>query len=167
MDLVITMLPSSPHVEAVYTGDGGVLAAARRGTLCVDMSTIDPAASRRVAGAAAERGLRFMDAPVSGGTPRATDGTLAIMVGGAPEAFQAAPAGRPGMGAHVLRLGPVGQGESAQPLKQLLAGGARGAVGGGFKIPRGVRVDLKVVTDVISKSSGHTWLMEQMHPVPG
>src|SRR5947208_2729195 len=57
-DLVITMLPSSPHVEAVYTGDGGVLAAARQGLLCVDMSTIDPAVSRRVAAAAAERGAR-------------------------------------------------------------------------------------------------------------
>jgi len=57
-DLVVTMLPSSPHVEAVYTGDGGVLAAARKGTLCVDMSTIDPAVSRRVAAAARERGVR-------------------------------------------------------------------------------------------------------------
>src|SRR4029453_18441760 len=62
-DLVITMLPSSPHVESVYTGDGGVLAAARKGTLCVDMSTIDPAVSRRVAAAARERGVRFIDAP--------------------------------------------------------------------------------------------------------
>jgi 3-hydroxyisobutyrate dehydrogenase-like beta-hydroxyacid dehydrogenase len=63
-DIVITMLPSSPHVESVYTGDGGVLVAAREGTLCVDMSTIDPAVSQRVARAAQERGVRFMDAPV-------------------------------------------------------------------------------------------------------
>ena len=59
-DIVVTMLPSSPHVEAVYTGDGGVLAAARKGTLCVDMSTIDPAVSQRVAKAAQERGVRFI-----------------------------------------------------------------------------------------------------------
>src|SRR5436189_6421772 len=78
-DIVVTMLPSSPHVESVYGGDGGVLAAARSGTLCVDMSTIDPAVSRQVAASARERGLRFVDAPVSGGVPRATDGTLAIM----------------------------------------------------------------------------------------
>ena len=75
-DLVITMLPSSPHAESVYTGDGGVLAAARKGTLCVDMSTIDPSVSRRIAAGATERGVRFMDAPVSGGVPRAAEGTL-------------------------------------------------------------------------------------------
>src|SRR5262245_36044645 len=79
-DIVVTMLPSSPHVESAYTGDGGVLAAARRGTLCVDMSTIDPAVSRRVAAAARERGVRFIDATVSGGVPRATDVTMAIIV---------------------------------------------------------------------------------------
>src|SRR5262245_21732405 len=86
-DLVITMLPSSPHVESVYMGDGGVLAAARQGMLCVDMSTIDPAVSQRVAAAAAERGVRFMDAPVCGGVPRAIEGTIAIMVRGTPSGF--------------------------------------------------------------------------------
>src|SRR5438105_9067508 len=167
MDLVITMLPSSPHVEAVYTGDGGVLAAARRGTLCVDMSTSEPAASRRVAGAAAERGRRFMDAPVSGGTPRATDGTLAIMVGGAPEDFRAALPALQAMGANVIHVGPVGSGEVAKLCNNLIAGVAAVAVSEAFRIAEGFGVDLKVVTDVISKSSGHTWLMEQMHPVPG
>jgi 3-hydroxyisobutyrate dehydrogenase len=75
-DIVVTMLPSSPHVESVYSGDGGVINAARKGTLCIDMSTVDPAASRRVAAAAAERGLRFVDAPVSGGTPRPSTAPL-------------------------------------------------------------------------------------------
>src|SRR6267143_5220770 len=166
MDLVITMLPSSPHVEAVYTGDGGVLAAARRGTLCVDMSTIDPAASRRVAGAAAERGLRFMDAPVSGGTPRATDGTLAIMVGGAAEDFQAALPALQAMGANVIHVGPVGSGEVAKLCNNLIAGVAAVAVSEAFRIAEGFGVDPKVLTDVISKSSGNTWVMEHMHPVP-
>src|SRR5262249_52986686 len=89
-DIVGTMLPASPPREQVYGGDGGIINAARRGTLCIDMSTIDPAASRRVAAVAAERGVRFVDAPVSGGTPRAIDGTLAIMVGASAEDFQAA-----------------------------------------------------------------------------
>src|SRR3989449_6510926 len=111
MDLVITMLPSSPHVEAVYTGDGGVLAAARRGTLCVDMSTIDPAASRRGAGGAGRSGARFLGAPVSGGTPRATDGTLAIMVGGAPQDFHAPLPPLPALGANRITVGPLGSGE--------------------------------------------------------
>jgi 3-hydroxyisobutyrate dehydrogenase len=166
-DIVITMLPSSPHVEATYMGDGGVVNAARRGTLCVDMSTIDPAVSRRVAAAAAERGIRFVDAPVSGGTPRAIDGTLAIMVGASPEDFQAALPALQAMGANVFHVGPVGSGEVAKLCNNLIAGVAAVAVSEAFRIAEGFGVDPKVVTDVIAKSSGNTWLMEHMHPVPG
>ena len=166
-DLVITMLPSSPHVEAAYTGDGGVLAAARRGTLCVDMSTIDPGVSRRVAAAANERGLRFVDAPVSGGVPRATDGTLAIMVGGAREDFDEALPALSAMGANVIHVGPVGSGEVVKLCNNLIAGVAAVAVSEAFRIAQGFGVDPKVVSDVISKSSGNTWVMENMHPVPG
>ncbi len=166
-DLVITMLPSSPHVEAAYTGDGGVLAAARAGTLCVDMSTIDPAASRRVAAAARERGLRFIDAPVSGGVPRAIDGTLAIMVGGAAEDVAEARPALSAMGANVIHVGPIGSGEVVKLCNNLIAGVAAVAVSEAFRIAEGFGVDPAIVTEVISKSSGHTYLMEHMHPVPG
>jgi 3-hydroxyisobutyrate dehydrogenase len=166
-DLVVTMLPSSPHVQSVYAGDGGVLAAARAGTLCVDMSTVDPAVSRNVAAAATERGLRFIDAPVSGGVPRATDGTLAIMVGGAREDFdQALPVLR-AMGANVIHVGAVGSGEVVKLCNNLIAGVAAVAISEAFRIAEGFGVDPKVVTEVIAKSSGHTWVMEHMHPVPG
>ena len=166
-DLVITMLPSSPHVESAFTGDGGVLMAARKGTLLVDMSTIDPAVTRRLAAAAAERGLRFVDAPVSGGVPRATDGTLAIMVGGAPADFEAARPALAAMGANVIHVGPVGSGEVAKLCNNLIAGVAAVAVSEAFRIAEGFGVDPKVITEVISKSSGNTWVMEHMHPVPG
>ena len=166
-DLVITMLPSSPHVESAFTGDGGVLMAARKGTLCVDMSTIDPAVTRRLAAAAAERGLRFVDAPVSGGVPRATDGTLAIMVGGAPADFEAARPALAAMGANVIHVGPVGSGEVAKLCNNLIAGVAAVAVSEAFRIAEGFGVDPKVITEVIAKSSGNTWVMEHMHPVPG
>jgi 3-hydroxyisobutyrate dehydrogenase len=166
-DLVITMLPSSPHVESVYTGDGGVLAAARAGVLCVDMSTIDPAVSRRVAAQAAERGVRFMDAPVSGGVPRATEGTLAIMVGSSPTDFEEALPVLSAMGANVIRVGPVGSGEVVKLCNNLIAGVAAVAVSEAFRIAEGFGVDPTVMTEVIAKSSGHTWLMEHMHPVPG
>jgi 3-hydroxyisobutyrate dehydrogenase len=166
-ELVITMLPSSPHVDSVYTGDGGVLAAARQGTLCVDMSTIDPAVSRRVAAAAHERGVRFIDAPVSGGVPRATDGTLAIMVGGSPEDFEAARPALSAMGANVIHVGPVGSGEVVKLCNNLIAGVAAVAISEAFRIAEGFGVDPSVVTQVISKSSGNTWVMEHMHPVPG
>jgi 3-hydroxyisobutyrate dehydrogenase len=166
-DIVITMLPSSPHVESVYGGDGGVINAARKGTLCIDMSTVDPAASRRVAAAAAERGLRFVDAPVSGGTPRAIDGTLAIMVGASGEDFQAALPALQAMGANVIHVGPVGSGEVAKLCNNLIAGVTAVAVSEAFRIAEGFGVDAKTVTEVIAKSSGNTWVMENMHPVPG
>ena len=166
-DIVITMLPSSPNVESVYTGDGGVLAAARRGTLCVDMSTIDPAVSRRVAAAGKERGVRFIDAPVSGGVPRATDGTLAIMVGGEAADVQEARPALQAMGANVIHVGPVGSGEVAKLCNNLISGVVAVAVSEAFRIAEGFGVDPKIVTDVISKSSGNTWVMEHMHPVPG
>jgi len=166
-DIVITMLPSSPNVESVYTGDGGVLAAARRGTLCVDMSTIDPAVSRRVAAAGKERGVRFIDAPVSGGVPRATDGTLAIMVGGETADVQEALPALQAMGANVIHVGPVGSGEVAKLCNNLISGVVAVALSEAFRIAEGFGVDPKIVTDVISKSSGNTWVMEHMHPVPG
>jgi len=166
-DIVITMLPSSPNVESVYTGDGGVLAAARRGTLCVDMSTIDPAVSRRVAAAGKERGLRFIDAPVSGGVPRAEDGTLAIMVGGETADVQEAMPALQAMGANVIHVGPVGSGEVAKLCNNLISGVAAVALSEAFRIAEGFGVDPKIVTEVISKSSGNTWVMEHMHPVPG
>jgi 3-hydroxyisobutyrate dehydrogenase len=131
------------------------------------MSTVDPAASRRVAAAAAERGLRFVDAPVSGGTPRAIDGTLAIMVGASGEDFQAALPALQAMGTNVIHVGPVGSGEVAKLCNNLIAGVTAVAVSEAFRIAEGFGVDAKTVTEVIAKSSGNTWVMENMHPVPG
>jgi 3-hydroxyisobutyrate dehydrogenase len=166
-ELVITMLPSSTHVEAAYLGAGGVLEGVAAGRLCVDMSTIDPSVSRRVAAALALRQVRFLDAPVSGGVPRATDGTLAIMVGGdAADLEQARPA-LAAMGASIIHVGAVGSGEVAKLCNNLIAGVSAVAVSEAFRIAEGFGVDAKVLTDVISKSSGNTWVMEHMHPVPG
>jgi 3-hydroxyisobutyrate dehydrogenase len=166
-DVLVTMLPSSSHVEAVYLGPGGVRETMGRGRLCVDMSTIDPAVSRRVAAALAERGVRFIDAPVSGGVPRATDGTLAIMVGGEKKDVEEARPVLSAMGANVIHVGAVGSGEVAKLCNNLIAGVAAVAVSEAFRIAEGFGVDARVLTDVISKSSGNTWVMEHMHPVAG
>ncbi|MGH7354141.1 MAG: 3-hydroxyisobutyrate dehydrogenase [Candidatus Rokuibacteriota bacterium] len=166
-ELVVTMLPSSSHVEAVYLGAGGVLEGVAGGRLCVDMSTIDPSVSRRVAGALAARSVRFLDAPVSGGVPRATDGTLAIMVGGNARDLEAARPALAAMGTNIIHVGPVGSGEVAKLCNNLIAGVSAVAVSEAFRIAEGFGVDAKVLTDVISKSSGNTWVMEQAHPVPG
>ncbi|PYM76691.1 MAG: 3-hydroxyisobutyrate dehydrogenase [Candidatus Rokuibacteriota bacterium] len=166
-ELVITMLPSSSHAESAYLGAGGVLESVARGRLCVDMSTIDPSVSRRIADAVTARGARFLDAPVSGGVPRAEDGTLAIMVGGDARDFEEARPVLAAMGANIIHVGPVGSGEVAKLCNNLIAGVAAVAVSEAFRIAEGFGVDPKVLTDVISKSSGNTWVMEHMHPVPG
>jgi 3-hydroxyisobutyrate dehydrogenase len=166
-DVVITILPSSANVVAAYLGEGGVLEGAAAGRLCVDMSTIDPATSRLVAATASKRGIRFLDAPVSGGVPRAEDGTLAIMVGGDGTDFDEARSVLAAMGGNIIHVGPVGSGEVAKLCNNLIAGVAAVAVSEAFRIAEGFGVDSKVLTDVISKSSGNTFVMEHMHPVPG
>jgi 3-hydroxyisobutyrate dehydrogenase len=166
-DLVVTMLPSSSHVERVYLGAGGVLEGVASGKLCVDMSTIDPAVSRRVAEALRAKGIRFIDAPVSGGVPKAIDGTLAIMIGGDARDVEEARPALAAMGANIIHVGPVGAGEVAKICNNLIAGVAAVAVSEAFRIAEAFGVDHKVLTDVISKSSGNTWVMEAAHPVPG
>jgi 3-hydroxyisobutyrate dehydrogenase len=166
-DLIITMLPSSSHVVSAFLGDGGVLAGMRSGQLCVDMSTIDPSTSRMVASKVRERGARFIDAPVSGGVPRAEEGSLAIMVGGEAEDVEEARPVLACMGSNIFHVGPVGSGEVAKLCNNLIAGVAAVAVSEAFRIAEGFGVDARILTDVIAKSSGSTWVMEAMHPVPG
>jgi 3-hydroxyisobutyrate dehydrogenase len=166
-DLVVTMLPSSSHVEAAYLGERGVLAGVAAGKLCVDMSTVDPAVSRRLGQALGEKGVRFIDAPVSGGVPRATDGTLAIMVGGDARDVEEARPVLAAMGANIIHVGPVGAGEVAKLCNNLIAGVSAVAVSEAFRIAEAFGVDHKILTDVISKSSGNTWVMQAAHPVPG
>lgn len=166
-ELVITMLPSSEHVEAAYTGAGGVLEGVAAGRLCVDMSTIEPATSRRVAAALGARGVRFLDAPVSGALPRAVEGTLTIMVGGDVKDLEEARPALSALGTNIIHVGPVGSGEVAKICNNLIAGVAMVAVSEAFRIAEGFGVDPKILTEVISKSSGGTWVMQHGHPVPG
>ncbi len=167
VDLVITMLPSSPHVEAAYLGPGGVFEGAAAGRLCVDMSTINPSVSRRVAEAARGRGLRFLDAPVSGGVPGATEATLTIMVGGEAADLEEARPVLAALGASIIHVGPVGCGEVAKVCNNLISGVTMVALSEAFRIGEGFGVDPKVLTDVLSKSSGNSWVMQHVHPVPG
>ena len=166
-DLIVTMLPSSSDVEAAYLGPKGVLEGAPAGRLCVDMSTIDPGTSRRVAERAKAKGVRFLDAPVSGAVPRAIEGTLTIMVGGEAKDLEEARPALSAMGSNVIHVGPVGSGEVAKLCNNLIAGVATVAVSEAFRLAEGFGVDPKVLTQVILKSSGYTWAMEHNHPVPG
>ena len=86
-DTIITMVPNSPHVRAACLGEGGIAEAAKPGTVVIDMSSIDPVESKKIGAELAEKGIELMDAPVSGGEPKAIDGTLSVMVGGKKETF--------------------------------------------------------------------------------
>jgi 2-hydroxy-3-oxopropionate reductase len=122
-DVVITMLPDSPDVEQVVLGAGGVLAHARPGTLLIDMSTVRPQTARTVAAAAADRGVRALDAPVSGGEQGATEGTLSIMVGGAAADAEAARPVLEALGTTIVHVGPAGAGQTVKAANQLVVAG--------------------------------------------
>jgi 2-hydroxy-3-oxopropionate reductase len=119
-DIVITMLPNSPHVKAAVLGPNGVLEGAKPGTIIVDMSSIAPLAAKEVAAKAAEKGVEMLDAPVSGGEPKAIDGTLSIMVGGKKEIFDKCQAILSKMGASVVLCGEIGAGNTTKLANQII-----------------------------------------------
>jgi len=118
--LIITMLPNSPQVKEVVLGPDGILQGARRGTVLIDMSSIAPLVSRELGARLAEAGVDMLDAPVSGGQPKAIDGTLSIMVGGAPAVFEACLPVLKAMGASVVRTGDLGAGNVTKLANQVI-----------------------------------------------
>jgi 2-hydroxy-3-oxopropionate reductase len=122
-DVVVTMLPDSPDVQAVLLGGDGVFAHGRRGALVIDASTIRPDVSAALAREGAEHGVRVLDAPVSGGEQGAVDGTLSIMVGGAAEDFEAARPVLDAVGKTIVHVGPAGSGQTVKAANQLIVAG--------------------------------------------
>lgn len=164
---VLTSLPSSPHVEAVFGGPDGVIAGMQPGGTLVDMSTIDPTTTRRMADLAAARGLRLVDAPVSGAPPKAADGTLTIMVGGAPDVVEDCRPILSCLGENVIHVGPVGMGQTVKLVNNLIAAISMAAVSEAFNIGVLHGVDPKVLYEVISKSSGDCWTLRTRLPYAG
>ena len=119
-DIIITMLPASHHVQSVVLGSAGILAGAKEGSIIIDMSSITPAVSKALAEEAAKQGVGFLDAPVSGGEPKAIDGTLAIMVGGKEAVFEAAKPVLLDMGKDVTLVGDSGCGVTAKLANQII-----------------------------------------------
>jgi 2-hydroxy-3-oxopropionate reductase len=119
-EIIITMLPNSPHVKEVVLGKNGVLEGAKPGTILVDMSSIAPLASKEISEKAAEKGVVMLDAPVSGGEPKAIDGTLSIMVGGPEDAFKKVEDILKKMGASVVHIGEIGSGNTTKLANQII-----------------------------------------------
>jgi len=119
-DAVITMLPNSPHVKEVVLGPGGVLEGGAPGKTLIDMSSIAPLASREIAARLAEKGMEMLDAPVSGGEPKAVDGTLSVMVGGKKEVFDKWYPLMKAMAGSVVRTGDIGAGNITKLANQII-----------------------------------------------
>ncbi|MDK2809609.1 MAG: hypothetical protein PWR27_318 [Petroclostridium sp.] len=119
-EYIITMLPNSPHVKAVVLGENGVLEGAKPGSILIDMSSIAPMVSKEIAAKLAEKGMEMLDAPVSGGEPKAIDGTLSIMVGGKKEVFDKCYDILSKMGASVVLCGEIGAGNITKLANQII-----------------------------------------------
>ena len=119
-DVVLTMVPNSPQVKAVMLGEDGVAANMKPGSVFIDMSSINPVASKEIAAELAKKGIEMLDAPVSGGEPKAIDGTLSFMVGGKQEVFDKYKDLLGAMGASVVRCGDVGAGNTTKLANQII-----------------------------------------------
>ncbi|MDM0045964.1 3-hydroxyisobutyrate dehydrogenase [Variovorax dokdonensis] len=169
-EIVVSMLPASAHVEALFLGGegkAGLLEHIRAGALLIDSSTIAAATSRKVAQAAAARGIAMIDAPVSGGTGGAIAGTLTFMVGGAPADLERARPVLEKMGANIFHAGEAGAGQTAKICNNMLLGILM--IGTSEALALGVAngLDPKVLSEIMRRSSGGNWALEKYNPMPG
>jgi 2-hydroxy-3-oxopropionate reductase len=148
-DIIITMLPDGPEVEAAVLGAGGVLEGARPGSVIVDMSSISPMVSQKVAAACEARGVDFLDAPVSGGEPKAIDATLAIMVGGKAQVFDRVQPVLQKMGSSVTLTGAVGAGNVTKLANQIMVACNIAAMGEALVLATRAGLDPEVVFNAV------------------
>jgi len=155
-DVVITMVVDAPDVEAVLFGPDGAAEGMREGTLAIDMSTIPPSASQAIAGRLRERGVRFLDAPVTGSKPKAEDGTLTIIVGGDPaEVAEARPLFE-AMGETIVHVGPSGHGSMAKLLNNAVAAVNALAVAQALEAAARFGLDGERLVEVLEAGSGNS-----------
>ena len=149
-EVVITMVPADPQVEQVILGEGGVLESARPGTLLIDMSSITPQTSIKVAAAAQAKGVRTLDAPVSGGEAGAVEAVLSIMVGGGAEEFAEAKPLFDALGTTVIHVGPAGAGQTVKAANQLIVAVNIQVVAEAVVFLENAGVDLPAALDVLA-----------------
>lgn len=164
-DVVITMLPNSPHVEQAVLGPDGVIEGARPGSIVIDTSSISPAVARRVHDALAARGVRMLDAPVSGGQPKAIDGTLAFMVGGSRADMQECLDILGAMGRSVVHVGEIGSGSIAKLCNQIVVALNIAAVSEAFVLGTKAGVDPRSLFEAIRHGLAGSSVMEAKVPL--
>ena len=165
VDFIITMLPNSPHVKAVVMGENGVLEGAKPGTILVDMSSIAPLASQEIAKACAEKGVKMLDAPVSGGEPKAIDGTMSIMVGGDKEVFDQVYDVLMTMGGSAVYCGSIGAGNTTKLSNQIIVALNIAALSEAMMLARKAGVDPELVFQAIRGGLAGSTVMDAKAPM--
>lgn len=164
-DVVITMLPNSPHVKTVVCGANGVLEGAKPGLILIDMSSIAPLASIEVEKACAEKGVKMIDAPVSGGEPKAIDGTLAIMAGGDKAVLESVKPILSKMGSSVVYCGEIGAGNTTKLANQIIVAVNIAAVSEAYTLAKKAGVDPALVFDAIKGGLAGSTVMNAKSPM--
>jgi 3-hydroxyisobutyrate dehydrogenase-like beta-hydroxyacid dehydrogenase len=158
-DVVITMVVDGAQVETALLGEDGVASRAGEGTLCVDMSTIAPADTRRIGAALAERGIGFVDAPVTGSSPKAEDGTLTIMAGGSEADFARARPLFEVMGELVVHVGELGQGQIVKLINNAVAATNASTLAQALVVGKATGVDLEALVKIMGGGSGGSTML--------
>ncbi len=164
-EVVITMLPNSPHVKTAVLGPKGVLEGAKPGLVLIDMSSIAPLASQEIAAEVAKKGVEMLDAPVSGGEPKAKDGTLSIMVGGKKELFDRCSEILSKMGKSVVLCGDIGAGNTTKLANQIVVALNIAAVSEAFVLATKAGVDPELVFNAIRGGLAGSTVMEAKGPM--
>ena len=164
-DLVLTMLPNSPEVKEVMLGEDGVAAHMRPGTTFIDTSSINPVASKEIAEELAKKGIEMLDAPVSGGEPKAIDGTLSFMVGGKREVFDKFKPVLEAMGSSVTLCGGVGAGNTTKLANQIIVAGNIQALAEALTLAKMAGVDPELVFEAIKGGLAGSAIMNAKVPM--
>ena len=164
-DIIMTMLPDSPHVKSVVLGEGGLIGTIREGSVFIDMSSINPVASQEISAELEKKGVKMLDAPVSGGEPKAIDGTLAFMVGGPQDVFDKCKPILEAMGSPVVRCGDIGAGNTTKLANQIIVALNIAAVSEAFMLAEKAGVDPQLVFEAIRGGLAGSTVMEAKAPM--
>ena len=163
--VIITILPDSPEVKEVVLGENGLFPYLREGMTVIDMSSIDPLVSIEIGKRLAEKGVRFLDAPVSGGETGAIEGTLAIMVGAEPDDFERCLPIFQAMGKNIVHVGPVGSGGFTKLVNQIIVALNIAAVGEAFTLAQKAGLDVERVFQAIRGGLAGSTVLDSKAPM--
>ena len=158
-EIIVTIVSDTPDVEEVVLGANGIIQGAAEGSIVIDMSTISPAATRQMAEELSKKGIKMLDAPVSGGPEGAQNGTLAIMVGGDAADFKRALPILDAMGKTVTHVGPIGAGQITKAINQIIISGTYLTMAEGLTLGIKAGLDMQKVIQAISGGAASSWVL--------